>query len=344
MTGTRRARWQPAALLLPLSLLGCTKQAPPGERIYVSNEHGNTVSVIDAASDKLVQTIDIGRRPRGLALSPDKAKLYVAISGSPIGGPGVDESKLPPADRSADGIAVIDVASGKRDRVLKAGADPETFALSADARTLFVSNEDAGEVSAVSTDGSHVTVTRKVGEQPEGVAVTPDGAHLFVACEASDRVTMLDGRSLQVSRTIPLKGRPRGALMSRDGGTVFISVENAGIIAAISTADGAVQQTIDVASGDKNVRPMGMVEGPDRHLFVTTGRAGVVFEIDPANGKVLRRLTNVGARPWGIALSGDGQTLVSANGPSNDITLIDRATLAVKRHVAAGAGPWGVTE
>ena len=243
----------------------------------------------------------------------------------------------------SDGIAVIDVATGKRDRVLKAGADPETFTVSSDGRTLVVSNEDTGEVSAVSVDGSHITITRKVGEQPEGVAIAPDGAHLFVACEASDHVTMLDGRSLQVLRTIPLAGRPRGALMSRDGKSVFISVENAGVIAVISASDGYVRKLIALAPGDKSVRPMGMVEAPGHHLFVTTGRAGSIIEVDPESGKVVRTSKNVGTRPWGIALSGDGETLLTANGPSNDVTVLNRATLAVMRRFAAGQGPWGIT-
>ena len=82
-----------------------------GPRIYVSDELGTEVVVIDPAARQVVQRIAIGKRPRGIKLSPAGKNLYVALSGSPIGGPGVDESKLPPADRAADGIAMIDVAS-----------------------------------------------------------------------------------------------------------------------------------------------------------------------------------------------------------------------------------------
>ncbi len=50
----------------------------------------------------------------------------------------------------------------------------------------------------------------------------------------------------------------------------------------------------------------------------------------------------VGARPWGIALSLDAKTLYSANGPSNDISVVDLATNTVTKKVKAGTGPWGV--
>jgi len=50
----------------------------------------------------------------------------------------------------------------------------------------------------------------------------------------------------------------------------------------------------------------------------------------------------VGARPWGIALSPDAKTLYSANGPSNDVSVVDLATNTVTKKIKAGKGPWGV--
>jgi YVTN family beta-propeller protein len=50
----------------------------------------------------------------------------------------------------------------------------------------------------------------------------------------------------------------------------------------------------------------------------------------------------VGTRPWGIALSADGSRLYTANGPSNDVSIVDTATLRVIRKIPAGRSPWGV--
>jgi YVTN family beta-propeller protein len=50
----------------------------------------------------------------------------------------------------------------------------------------------------------------------------------------------------------------------------------------------------------------------------------------------------VGQRPWGIAISGDDRTLFTANGPSNDVSLVDVARRSVTARVKAGQGPWGV--
>jgi YVTN family beta-propeller protein len=49
-----------------------------------------------------------------------------------------------------------------------------------------------------------------------------------------------------------------------------------------------------------------------------------------------------GQRPWGIALSPDEKMLFTANGPSNDVSIVDLATNTVIRKIKAGDRPWGV--
>ena len=61
--------------------------AAQGPRLFVSNEIDGTVSVIDTAVRQLIYTVPVGKRPRGIRVSPDGRTVYVALSGSPIGGP-----------------------------------------------------------------------------------------------------------------------------------------------------------------------------------------------------------------------------------------------------------------
>ena len=75
---------------------------------YVSGEESGEIIVVDVDKGAVAARIPVGKRPRGIKLSRDGKLLYVALSGSPRGGPGVDESKLPPGDRTADGVGVVD--------------------------------------------------------------------------------------------------------------------------------------------------------------------------------------------------------------------------------------------
>ena len=78
--------------------------------MFVTNESGGDISVVDVGAQKVVATIPVGKRPRGIRLSPDGTLLFVALSGSPMAPPGVDEKTLPPADKKADGIGVVSIA------------------------------------------------------------------------------------------------------------------------------------------------------------------------------------------------------------------------------------------
>ena len=63
--------------------------------------------------------------------------------------------------------------------------------------------------------------------------------------------------------------------------------------------------------------------------------------IDLVSGKEIASV-EVGMRPWGIALTADGQYLYVANGPSNDVSVVETDTLMVVATISAGERPWGV--
>ena len=115
----------------------------------------STLLRIDIRTAKLLKTIHLGKRPRGIHASPDGKTLYVALSGTPIAVPDVDESTSPPPDHSADGIGVFDVATQKLVKVISGGSDPENFDISQDGKTLYL-HEDISSVSIVDINTGQV--------------------------------------------------------------------------------------------------------------------------------------------------------------------------------------------
>lgn len=313
--------------------------------MYVSDETGSSVVVIDGRSGEVVQRIAVGKRPRGLRLSHDGTRLLVALSGSPIGGPGVDESKLPPADRTADGIGVVDVASGKVIRKYQSGQDPESFAMSPDGRTLYVSNEDAAEMSVLDLERGTIAQRVKVGEEPEGVTVRPDGRVVYVSCEATNEVVAVETATFKVVARIQSGPRPRSTEFDRAGTAGFITNENGATVTVFDPATHRVTATIRIPRTEGTPtppRPMGLALSPDgRHMFASLGRAKSVAVIDIATRALVRTIEDVGARPWGIGVSADGRTLYTANGPSGDVSIVDVES-GTKKRVAVGGSPWGI--
>ncbi len=95
----RASRRLPALLFVSLSVAACHRhhhRSSPPPLVYTSDEEGGSVIAIDPSTAAVVARIPVGKRPRGLKVSHDGGFLYVALSGSARGGPGVDESRLPP--------------------------------------------------------------------------------------------------------------------------------------------------------------------------------------------------------------------------------------------------------
>lgn len=337
-----RPREPPAPVPAPAS----AEKAAPRELVYVSAEQSGEVVVVDPESAQVVQRIAVGKRPRGLMPSPDGKVLYVAKSGSPRAGPGVDESKLPPADRAADGVGVIDLASSSLVRTLPGGQDPESVAVSRDGKALFIANEETAELSKLDVAAGTIGARVKVGQQPEGVSVHPDGKLVYVTCEEDNEVVAVDAQEDKVLAHIPVGKRPRAIAWSQDGALAFVTNELDATISVIDTHSHKALQQITLAppsaANAVGHRPMGIVRSADgTSLYVSTGRGGAIAELAVAERKVTRIIEDVGARPWGIALSADGKRLYSANGPSNDLAILELATGTQKR-ITIGGSPWGV--
>ncbi|RKI52474.1 hypothetical protein D7X55_32345 [Corallococcus sp. AB049A] len=318
---------------------GCARKTGP--LVYVSNEGSDDLSVIDAEANRVIATIPVGKRPRGLRLSADGQRLYVAVSGSMRAPPGTDEDTLPPPDRTADGIALVDTKTHQVLRVLESGDDPESFDVSPDGQRLYVSNEDAAKASVVDVATGKVTHAVPVGGEPEGVTLRPDGRFAWVTSEEDHHVYVIDTGTQAVVARIPAGGRPRAVAFTPDGAWAFVTAEQGRTVTRVDAKTHQAKGTLSFP--EAGAKPMGAVVSPDgRTLYVTTGRGKAVAIIDVAAWKLLRTVEDVGERPWGVGITPDGQRLFTANGPSNDVSVIDPATGQVLKRIPVGTLPWGI--
>ena len=81
------------------------KVAPDGKKVYVSTGRAGTVCVLDTSTCQVLNTIKVGARPWGIAISPDGKYLYAA------NGP-------------SDDVSVVDLGTEKEIGRIKAGGSP----------------------------------------------------------------------------------------------------------------------------------------------------------------------------------------------------------------------------
>ncbi len=139
---------------------------PDGAKIYVSNNVGNSVSVIGASTNQGTVTIAVGLAPAGLAISPDGTRVYVANKGS-------------------DTVSMIDVASDAIVGIpilLPGGSGPAGIAISPDGARAYVAHALSINVSEL---GGPATLTiAKTGNGLGTVTSVPSGILCGASCQA----------------------------------------------------------------------------------------------------------------------------------------------------------------
>lgn len=318
-----------------------TAESGPALFAYVTNEDSQELTVIDTRVDTVIASMPVGTRPRGVRVSADGKTVFVALSGSPRCPPTMPDEECAKlkTDKSKDGIAMVDAATRKVIKVLPGGSDPETFDISRDGATLFVSNEDAGTASIVDIASGRIRATVKVGKEPEGVRLHPDGKTVWVTGETDHNLTILDTGTGKVLGQIKVGKRPRDLAFTPDGSRAYVTSEVDGTVWVVDVAQRKSTKVIPMPEGSK---PMGVVSSADgKRIYVSNGRGKTVSVIDAAADSVIQSI-EVGQRPWGIVLTPDGRKLYTANGPSNDVTVVETSRLAVVRKIPVGKIPWGV--
>ena len=328
-------------------------RAAKGYQIAVSNERSNDVTIISGTDFSAVATIAVGKRPRGIHASPDGQLIYVAMSGTPVAAPPQldahgnpvfkrgkdDDDDDAQADKSADGIGIVDLASRKLKGKIFAGSDPEEFALSKDGKQFYVSNEDTKSASVVNIATSKVEHIIPVGQEPEGVAATPDGKQFYVTCESGGDVYVIETSSYTIAGHFKVQPRPRTIAFLPSAGVAFVPSESVGLLNVVDSNDFKIIKSITLPTG---ARPMSVrLSNDDRYLYVSNGRLGTVSAIDAHSYEIVGSI-KVGKRPWGIALSPDGKYLFTANGPSDDVSVVDLKTNTEIKKIKAGKSPWSI--
>jgi len=294
------------------------------ETAYVSDEQANVVHVIDAPRWTQIADIPVGKRPRGMVLSADHRRLYVAAGND-------------------DRIDVIDLATRRVVDHLPSGPDPERFALSPDGRRLYVANEEDNSVSFVDIAAKKIVRTVGVGAEPEGMAVSPDGKWVICTSESASLVHFIDAASGALVDSEMVGTRPRDARFTADGRQLWVSSETRATVSVFDMPSRRLLHTIDFdrdPHAPDTVQAVGILLGTD-HAYVALGRGNGVADIDPRDFSV-RRYLPAGSRDWGIGVAPDGKRLFAANGLSGDVSVIDLASGRTEATVKTGGKPWGV--
>jgi len=303
-------------------------------RILQTNSAGDSVHIIDPATNKVVGEIKDIEVNHGAAVAPDGSRIYV----------------------SNEADTTLDVADGRTLKVTKKiplSGHPNNIAISRDGRRVYVSIAEApGAVDVIDTASLERVKSIPVKGAAHNTYVTPDGKFVVTGSVAGHTLTVIDGQSEQPvwSMTFENGVRPITFEQNADGSTkrMFVQVSELHGFAVVDFATHAEVARItlpEVTGAKKNIEGIqgapshGIGITPDgKTLWATSKWYDYVFAYSLPDLKLVGR-AKVGMDPDWLTFTPDSKSLYVACAGSNAVSVVDVQSRKEVARIPVGSVP-----
>jgi YVTN family beta-propeller protein len=303
-------------------------------RIFQTNAAGDNIHVIDPATNKVVGEISGIEVSHGVAVSTNGKWVYVS-----------NESET-----------TLDIVDGKTLKVVRQvplSGHPNNIALSPDGRRVYISiRQEPGGVDVVDTASQKMVKTIATGDTIHNTYVTPDGKYVIAGSQGGKKVSVIDAKTETVSWTIPmgLGVRPMTMSVNPDGSTKWLFVQLS-TFNGFAVVDFATRKEIkriqlpNISPGRKGLPARGEVS----HGMAVTKDQKTLLVCSVVNLAMyaysLPDLEVIGTAELGgkgsswVTLSPDSKTAYVANSMTNDVSVVDVASMKETTRIPVGFVP-----
>jgi YVTN family beta-propeller protein len=270
-------------------------------RIYVSNQGDDTVSVIDGVTNTVVATVRVGHYPNGIAVNPNTNTIYVA-------------------NLNSGSLSIID-GTALTTSTLRVGPEPAKVAVNSATNRVYVTLEDRdGALAVVNGKKRKVVALIALPPYPLSVAVDSRSNQIYVAdflCGCG-QVSVIDGRTNETVNTIALPGASLVAGVALDPRNEFgyATDENSGFYVIDLVTGTIVGEVSDLHYPNE----VAAIPGTTLAVEPDTGSNRAVFL--SARNLVVKKRVRVGKFPTGVAVNATTKRVYVANRQSNTVSVI----------------------
>lgn len=257
------------SLMAVVGLLGLlipsSSSAATAGTLLVANKSDDTIDLVNLDSHSSVATLETGRAPHEIAVSPDGAVAVVTNYGDrdapgssltvievhgalvrkeidlgaytrPHGITFVDSRRVAVTTEGSGHLVVVDLEDGAILAAIATGQEVSHMVATALAGSrAFVANIGSGSVTVIDlAEGKKVTDI-PTGEGAEGIATTPDGQEIWVTNRGADTLSVIDPETLTVLETVPCPGFPIRIAISPGGTRALVSAARSGEVVVFDT-------------------------------------------------------------------------------------------------------------
>ncbi|QYL20729.1 Ig-like domain-containing protein [Mycolicibacterium diernhoferi] len=275
----------------------------------------------------LIATITVGSMPRGVVVSPDGKRVYVANYDGTV-------SVINAITNTTVGEP-IPVGSYPTNVVV--GSHPIGLAVSPDGKRVYVANSAGGTVAVINTATNAVIAGARtdIASQQHDVAVSPDGKRVYVTSRNYSTLSVMDTATNKIigSGTY-VESWPEDVAVSPDGKRVYLNTQGGGgTVTVIDTGTNKVIGSPITIGGI----PSGLAVSPDgTRVYATNYYSVSVIDTVTHRNTVIYSAPLVGASAAylvDVAVSPDNTrvyfTSVNRTTGAGTVSVIDTATNAM---------------
>jgi YVTN family beta-propeller protein len=299
-------------------------------RLYVDNSRGDSVSVIDLSSLKLVDEIKLGQNVHGIAVQPDGHRLFATVE-------------------SDHTLRIVDLQTKSAVGTVKLSGRPNQCAVTPDGRYVVVPIRDKDSVDIVNVRSLKVEKSLPIDEPHNAVSVGSN-RYVYVSSMGGNEIDVIDLAKLDYSAHIPVGGRPRPYVISRNGQKLYVALANLHGFVIVDTKERKVLQIVGMPAKHQGPPRPRKFETPDTRthgLAITPGQSELwvtsllddcVYIYDLKIHKISGSIPTGDGPNW-IVFSPDGKYAAISNTDSNDVSIVEVKTRREAARIKVGQAP-----
>jgi len=303
-------------------------------RIIQTNSAGDNVHVIDPATNKVVGIIRGIEAGHGAGGSPDGSRIYIS-------------------DEAESTLDVVDARSLAILKKIPLSGHPNNMAVGKDGSRVYVGIIQApGGVDVIDTTSMQRVKTVPTQGTIHNAYVTPDGRYVVAGSIAGATINVIDAKTEEPAWTLKmdLGIRPMTFNTNPDGSTRWIFAQLTGFN-GFAVVDFATRKEIKrITNPDLPPGKMTVPEGSDpSHGMAVTADGKTLVVCSRLNNYLysysLPDLKLVGSAELGgkgaawVTLTPDGRTAYVANPVTNDVSVVDIASMKETTRIPVGFVP-----
>ena len=307
------------------------------DRVYLSDQTSNTVSVVDPAAEKLLGVIRLGDPTPGNLSPLYKGQLLVHGMGfSP------DHRTLVVVSVGSNSVAFIDTQTNRVKHIAYVGRAPHEAFFTPDGKEVWVTVR--GEDFLQVLDGKTYQPSRRI-QVPNGPGMTifsPDGKYGYVCSSFTPETVVIDTKSHKII------GRVKQAspfcpdiAATPDGKQIWFTLKDIGKTQLFNAKPPfATIAILDTGPITNHVNIVRNANG--QFAYITVGGLNEVKVFTTTDNPELVATIPTGELPHGLWPSGDGTRIYVGLENADAVTAIDTMSNKVVATISSGQSPQGM--